>query len=228
MNEVAAASSTDSTFPTLYSFRRCPYAMRARLALSVSQQHCKLREIVLRDKPAEMIEISPKGTVPVLQLNDGTVIEESLDIMRWALSQNDPAVWLKPENGTLEDVFELIAECDGPFKHNLDRYKYANRYEEGTDPVVHRTDGEVFLKKLDARLAASNNLFGDRPSLGDFAIFPFVRQFANTDREWFDNAPLPNLQRWLQAHLESDIFMGVMKKWAVWKNGDEEPVFPPV
>lgn len=217
----------DTSLPTLYSFRRCPYAMRARLSLSISQQHCRLREIVLRDKPAEMVEISPKATVPVLQLNDGTVLEESLDIMRWALSQNDPGYWLEPENGSLDDIFALIAECDGPFKHNLDRYKYANRYDESTDPVVHRTDGMEFLTKLDALLAETENLFGDRPSLADFAIFPFVRQFANTDREWFDAAPLPHLQRWLQAHLESDIFTGVMKKWQVWKNGDEEPVFPP-
>lgn len=227
MSDAALAVSTDSEMPLLYSFRRCPYAMRARLALSVSQQHCRLREIVLRDKPDHMVEISPKATVPVLQLLDGKVIEESLDIMRWALSENDPNEWLVPESGTLEDMFELIAESDGPFKHNLDRYKYANRYEEGTDPVEHRTDGEVFLQKLNKRLAISQNLFGDRPSLADFAIFPFVRQFANTDREWFDNAPLPHLQRWLQTHLESDIFLGVMKKWTVWKDGDEEPVFPP-
>jgi len=213
--------------PTLYSFRRCPYAMRARLSLSVSQQHCKLREIVLRDKPAEMVEISPKATVPVLQLNDGTVLEESLDIMRWALSQNDPGNWLMPENGTLDEMFTLIAECDGPFKENLDRYKYANRYEEGTDPVAHRAEGEVFLAKLNERLAGAMNLFGDRPSLADFAIFPFVRQFANTDREWFDDAPLSHLQRWLQVHLESDIFIDVMKKRPVWKNGDDEPLFPP-
>lgn len=228
MNQAIPVPSTISPLPTLYSFRRCPYAMRARLALSVSQQHCKLREIVLRDKPAEMVEISPKATVPVLQLNDGTVLEESLDIMRWALSMNDPADWLVPENGTLDDMFALIAECDGPFKGNLDRYKYANRYEEDTDPVAHRTEGAVFLAKLNNRLAGSENLFGDRPSLGDFAIFPFVRQFANTDREWFDMAPLPHVQRWLQTHLESDIFVAVMKKWAVWKNGDKEPVFPPV
>lgn len=226
MNDAAIAISSETALPTLYSFRRCPYAMRARLSLSVSQQHCRLREIVLRDKPAEMVEISPKATVPVLQLNDGTVIEESLDIMRWALSQSDPEHWLAPENGTLEDMFALIAECDGPFKHNLDRYKYANRYDESTDPVVHRTDGEEFLTKLDARLSQFQNLFGDRPSLADFAIFPFVRQFANTDREWFDAAPLLNLQRWLQAHLESEIFTDVMKKWPVWKNGDEEPLFP--
>lgn len=170
MSEAAAATSTDPEMPLLYSFRRCPYAMRARLALSVSKQHCRLREIVLRDKPDHMVEISPKATVPVLQMNDGTILEESLDIMRWALSENDPDNWLSPENGSMDEMFELIAECDGPFKHNLDRYKYANRYEEGTDPVEHRIDGEVFLKKLDGRLASAPHLFGDRPSLADFSI----------------------------------------------------------
>lgn len=226
MNDAALASSTDPDLPLLYSFRRCPYAMRARLALSVSGQHCRLREIVLRDKPDHMIEISPKATVPVLLINDGAVLEESLDIMRWALSENDPKGWLSPEMGSLEEMFSLIEECDGSFKHNLDRYKYANRYEEGTDPVEHRTAGEVFLNKLDERLAGSDNLFGHRPALADFAIFPFVRQFANTDRKWFDAAPMSHLQRWLAAHLESDIFKGVMKKWPVWKDGDVEPIFP--
>ncbi len=226
MINAAVNTEAGATMPLLYSFRRCPYAMRARLALSISQQHCRLREIVLRDKPDHMVEISPKATVPVLQMNDGTVLEESLDIMRWALENNDPAEWLSPETGSLDEMFELIAECDGPFKHNLDRYKYANRYEEGTDPVQHRSDGEVFLKKLDARLANSVNLFGNRPALADFAIFPFVRQFANTDRNWFDAAPMPNLQRWLASHLESELFLNVMKKWPVWKVGEEEPIFP--
>ncbi len=212
--------------PTLYSFRRCPYAMRARLALSASRQQCSLREIVLRDKPAEMVEISPKATVPVLQLLDGTVLEESLDIMHWALAENDPENWLDPEAGTLAEVHDLIAECDGPFKHNLDRYKYAIRYEEGTDPVYHRTEGVKFLKKLNDRLSTQKHLFGDRPCLADFAIFPFVRQFANTDRAWFDAQPLPHLQVWLADHLDSERFKSIMKKWPVWAPGDEEPVFP--
>ena len=137
------------TLPTLYSFRRCPYAMRARLALSASQQKCHLREIVLRAKPESMIELSPKATVPVLHLLDDTVLEESLDIMLWSLTENDPEKWLSPEIGTLDEMKALIEEADGPFKYNLDRYKYAIRYEEGTDPVHHRTEGTEFLKKLE-------------------------------------------------------------------------------
>lgn len=226
MSNPAKHTLPDLDFPLLYSFRRCPYAMRARLALSISKQHCRLREIVLRDKPDHMVEISPKATVPVLQLHDGMVLEESLDIMKWALTNEDPDGWLSPENGTLQDMFALISECDGEFKHNLDRYKYATRYEEGTDPIHHRSEGEKFLSKLNDRLTTTNNLFGDRPALADFAIFPFVRQFANTDRGWFDSAPYPHLQRWLQEHLESDLFKGVMKKWPVWQDGDDEPLFP--
>jgi len=216
----------ERNLPTLYSFRRCPYAMRARLALSASRQQCYLREIVLRDKPTEMVEISPKATVPVLKLLDDTVLEESLDIMHWALGKNDPESWLEPEAGTLDEVHALIAESDGPFKHNLDRYKYAIRYEEGTDPVHHRTEGAKFLEKLNERLSQHKHLFGDKPCLADFAIFPFVRQFVNTDREWFDAQPLPHLQAWLAGHLESDRFKNIMTKWTVWAPGDDEPVFP--
>jgi glutathione S-transferase len=212
--------------PTLYSFRRCPYAMRARLALSASRQQCALREIVLRDKPADMIALSPKATVPVLKLLDDTVLEESLDIMHWALGENDPENWLDPELGTLASMKELIAESDGPFKHNLDRYKYAIRYEEGTDPVFHRTEGAAFLEKLNGRLGKHAHLFGDRPCLADFAIFPFVRQFANTDRAWFDAQALIHLQGWLAGHLESERFKSIMTIWPVWAVGDEEPVFP--
>ena len=139
-----------------------------------------------------MIALSPKATVPVLKLLDDTVLEESLDIMHWALGENDPENWLDPEVGTSAEVKELIAESDGPFKHNIDRYKYAIRYEEGTDPVFHRTEGAAFLEKLNGRLGKHTHLFGDRPCLADFAIFPFVRQFANTDRAWVRcTAPTP-------------------------------------
>ncbi len=214
------------SFPVLYSFRRCPYAMRARLALSISGQHCTLREVVLRDKPAEMLTLSPKATVPVLLLCDDQVLEESLDIALWALDRNDPQQWLSPEMGTLADMKALIADSDGPFKHHLDRYKYATRYEEGTDPVHHRDAGVHFLSPLNDRLGQHAHLFGDRPALADFAIFPFIRQFANTDRDWFDRQPLPNLQSWLAGHLNSELFQSVMKKWPVWTPGDAETLFP--
>lgn len=212
--------------PTLYTFRRCPFAMRARMALCASGQTVSLREIVLRDKPDEMVAISPKATVPVLHLKDGSVLEESLSIMDWALNRNDPARWLSPETGTVEEMHALISECDGRFKHHLDRYKYSTRYEAGTDPVVHRTKGAEFLSLLDKRLQGKDHLFGNRPCLADIAIFPFVRQFANTDRAWFDAQPLPQVHIWLDWHLNSDDFQKVMEKWKVWSPGAPEPLFP--
>ena len=206
--------------PILYSFRRCPYAMRARMALMASGQSVRLREVVLRDKPDEMLEASPKGTVPVLVFEDGTVIDESRDVMQWAMDQNDPGGW------KTEDAQALVAEADGPFKKALDRYKYPNRYEdEGVDKLEQRSKGREFLAKLDARLANQDQLLGDHITEADIAIFPFVRQFANTDRTWFDAEPLPHLQRWLAGHLESELFLSVMKKYPQWKTGDDEVVF---
>lgn len=214
--------------PTLYSFRRCPYAMRARMAIAVSGVQCDLREVVLRDKPAEMLAASPKGTVPVIVERSGHVIEESLDVIDWALSQNDPQRWLSPETGALADMRSLITECDGPFKRALDRYKYPNRYEsEGIVREDQRAKGLAYLEVLDTKLAGTKNLFGDRVSLADIAIFPFVRQFANTDRTWFDALDLPHLQAWLARHLDSDLFKLIMPKYKQWKTGDEEPIFPP-
>ena len=213
--------------PILYSFRRCPYAMRARMAIAASGIECRLREVVLRDKPAEMLEASPKGTVPVIVEPDGTVIEESLDVMAWALTQNDAEDWLTPEQGTRPDMEALIAECDGPFKRALDRYKYPNRYEdEGVVRDEQRALGLEFLETLNAQLDGRQQLFGNRASYADIAIFPFVRQFANTDRTWFDALDLPHLQAWLEGHLESPRFKQIMPKYAQWKTGDEEPVFP--
>lgn len=210
---------TESSYPILYSFRRCPYAMRARLALQSSGQTCRLREIVLRDKPAHMTEISPKATVPVLQLKDGTVLEESLDVMLWALDQNDPENWLSPEVGDRDEMLTLIHRCEDEFKGHLDRYKYATRYE-GADPIEHRSEAETYLAELEQRLEASPYLFGSRPALADFAIAPFIRQFANTDREWFDKTPYSHLQNWLDAFLSSDRFTRIMEKHKPWKDGD--------
>ncbi|WP_286829027.1 MULTISPECIES: glutathione S-transferase [Kordiimonas] len=211
--------------PILYSFRRCPYAMRARLAIAKAGVGVKLREVVLRDKPAHMLEISPKGTVPVLMLADGTVIDESLDVMRWALEQHDPDGWLTPEAGTLADMLALIAGCDGDFKHHLDRYKYATRYED-VDPLEHRQAAEVFLAKLEARLQDTGWLFGGRACLADYAVLPFMRQFASVDRVWFDSAPYPALRAWLKAFMDGDFFKSVMKKYPQWQPGDAEADFP--
>lgn len=206
--------------PVLYSFRRCPYAMRARMALLISGTAVRLREVVLRDKPEEMIAASPKATVPVLILPDGQVIDESLAIMHWALGRNDPQDWLQ---GSAAES-ELIAEADGPFKDHLDRYKYPTRYEN-VDALDHRAGGLVFLEKLDNLLQVSGQLMGTKSTLADHAIFPFVRQFANNDRDWFDQLPLPALQQWLGDHLASPLFATTMQKFPQWKSGDVEPVF---
>jgi glutathione S-transferase len=211
--------------PVLYSFRRCPYAMRARFALMASGQCCELREVVLRDKPAELLAASPKGTVPVLVDTDRTVIEQSLDIMLWTLKRHDPEGWLRPGRGSLADMLALIAQCDGDFKQQLDRYKYPNRFE-GADPAVHRADGARFLGELELRLRDAPHLFGDRPALADYAIAPFVRQFAQTDLSWFTAQPWQALQAWLASLTGSALWSGATQKYAAWKSGQPGVVFP--
>jgi glutathione S-transferase len=211
--------------PILYSFRRCPYAMRARMALLASGTVCELREIALRAKPQELFAASPKGTVPVLVLPDGTVIEESLDIMLWALERNDPQHWLAPKHGSLDDMLQLIAQCDGDFKLHLDRYKYPNRYNN-VDPLEHRAAGADYLLALESHLAIQPYLFGSRPALADIATFPFIRQFAQTDQAWFDAQPWPQLLRWLSTLLDSALFSSVMHKFDPWEPASTGPVFP--
>lgn len=211
--------------PTLYSFRRCPYAMRARLAILASGTMCELREIVLRDKAPEFLKASPKGTVPVVVTQDGEVIEQSLDVMHWALTKNDPDNWLSPPGVSRDEMDALIAECDGPFKDSLDRYKYANRYE-GADPMAERAKAETFLRRLDAGLASSTYLCGEQLCLADMAIVPFVRQFANVDRAWFDAQPWPHLIAWLEAFLASDRFQAIFQKYPKWHVGDAPTAFP--
>ena len=212
-------------YPLLYSFRRCPYAMRARMGLWASGIQVELREIVLRAKPEHMIEISPKATVPVLQLPDGTVIDESLDIMLWALEQNDPHGWLIPQSGTRADMLSLIALLDGDFKRHLDRYKYATRYED-VNEGEQRGLAMAALKPLIDRLSKTTQLFGTAPSLADIALFPFVRQFANTDRVWFDAAAPHILRTWLIDHEQSDLFVSIFQKWPVWAEGVPITLFP--
>tara|TARA_R110001592_G_scaffold101465_1_gene287158 strand:+ start:48867 stop:49517 length:651 start_codon:yes stop_codon:yes gene_type:complete len=211
--------------PVLYSFRRCPYAMRARLAIAVSGQTCALREVVLRNKPPEMLEASPKATVPVLVLPGGNVLEESYDIMKWTLAANDPGGWLTPTRGNVDDIDALVAVNDDAFKHHLDRYKYPNRYDDA-DPLFHRAEGVKILHALEDRLASSAFLCGAHMSLADAAILPFVRQFAHTDKEWFDSLDLPKLHAWLRDGLDSPLFRRVMQKYPAWQAGDTEPAFP--
>lgn len=201
-----------SEIPIFYSFRRCPYAMRARLALLISGLPFELREVVLRDKPAQMLTASPKGTVPVLCLPDGRVVDESIDIMRYALGRHDPENWLAGDDG------ELIAMNDGPFKHHLDRYKYSDRH--GSDPMVHRAAASDLLGVLDARLGEVGWLSGKGRTLADMAVFPFVRQFAAVDPDWFAALPLVNLQRWLAALVADPLFEAAMIRAAPWREGD--------
>jgi len=208
-----------TALPILYSFRRCPYAMRARMAVAASAVQVELREIVLRDKPSEMLEASPKGTVPVLVLPDGRVLDESLDIMRWALVQSDSLGWLA------HDDQNLVLATDGPFKHALDRYKYPHRYDL-TDGTPYRDAALAHLGDLNDLLSAALYLGGARPAFTDIAIFPFVRQFAATDAIWFAALPLPALQSWLSALASSDLFASIMARYPQWKAGDAPVHFP--
>ncbi|MEM9631391.1 MAG: glutathione S-transferase [Pseudomonadota bacterium] len=213
-----------SALPILYSFRRCPYAIRARLAIASSGQTVELREVVLRDKAPEFLKTSPTATVPCLKLQED-VLDESLDVMLWALRVADPEEWLKPETGNLEAMLSLVEECDGPFKKHLDRYKYHTRYE-GAQREEERLAAAGFLWQLDQMLEGQPWLFGQRASLADFAILPFVRQFANADRDWFDGEGWTNLKGWLVAFEFSSRFQSVMPKWDKWQDGSDPEFFP--
>lgn len=213
------------TAPILYSFRRCPYAMRARLAIQVSQQSFQIREVVLRDKPTTLIEASAKGTVPVVVLSLDHVIDESLDIMQWALRKNDPLGWLIPDTGTLPDMVTLIDRTETEFKRHLDRYKYASRYE-GAVAAEHRAQASIFLRELNERLVNTPWLFGNRASLADAGIAPFVRQFANTDRQWFNCQSWTALRGWLEDFLASPLLAAVMEKLPQWAPDDAPRMFP--
>ncbi len=194
--------------PLLYSFRRCPYAMRARMALAVSGVACQLMEVSLRAKPPALLAASPKATVPVLVLPGGAVIDESLAIMHWALAQHDPEGWLA---GDEAHTAVWIGDNDGPFKHALDRYKYPTRFPDA-DPVAQRSAAVTILARWDAVLAHQPFLSGATRQLVDIALFPFVRQFAATDAAWFAAQPLPGVQRWLAGLTSSALFAAVMAK----------------
>ncbi|MFW5451221.1 MAG: glutathione S-transferase [Methylophagaceae bacterium] len=203
----------------LYSFRRCPYAMRARLAIANSTIKVELREVVLKNKPQTLRDISPKATVPVLLTADKTVIDESLDIMLWALNQSDPDNWLSDINN------ELIANNDGEFKHWLDRYKYADRYPEQSE-YYYRQQAEKMLVILEQQLAENGCLVSAKLSLTDMAIFPFIRQFAFVDKAWFDSTPYPHVKTWLTSLIDSSLFRTIMVKYPAWQQGDELILLP--
>ncbi len=197
----------NSNLPILYSFRRCPYAIRARMTLFYAGIAVEIREVDLKNKPAHLLEISPKGTVPVLQLANGEVLEESLVIMNWVLNQADPEHWLSFSN----EAEDLIKRNDGEFKYYLDRYKYADRYLENTQEY-YRQKASEFLFILNERLTSNRYLCGQQVSIADVAIFPFIRQFASVDMEWWQHSPFKVVNNWLQGFIDSELFVRVMKQ----------------
>ncbi len=200
--------------PVLYSFRRCPYAIRGRMALAKAGIQWEHREVSLKNKPPEMLALSAKGTVPVLVLPDGTVIDESLDVMLWALDSNDPDDWLQ---GDTQTTLQLIYQNDFEFKPKLDKYKYHVRHPEFSQQE-YRQQADPFLSLLNSQL--NNNDGGglviDTPTLADVAIFPFVRQFAGVDRKWFDSSEFGRLAKWLAEWEKNVNFLDVMQKYDVW------------
>ena len=207
--------------PILYSFRRCPYAIRARLAIKVSGLDVELREIKLSNKPTEMLDCSPKGTVPVLSLPNGTVIDESKDIMEWALNQSDTNNWLTDDVTVQQEVERLIDYNDNKFKKYLDLYKYADRYPEKS-VEYYRQQGEVFLEKLEGELNKKKFILKDDITFVDMAVFPFIRQFAFVDKDWFDKSQYIKLKKWLELLLETSLFKDVMKKHPPWSKEDND------
>jgi glutathione S-transferase len=211
--------------PILYSFRRCPYAIRARLVLAVCGPQVELREIILRDKAPEFLATSPTATVPCMRLPDGTVIDESLDIMIWATARHDPQRLCQPGRGTYEEMLELVERCEDEFKGHLDRYKYASRYDD-VDGAEERAKASVYLRELDGRLRGNTFLFGGRRSFADIGIAPFVRQFAHVDLDWFNAQDWPDLIRWLDVFKASEAFKSVMTKHPRWNAGDPVTLYP--
>lgn len=219
--------------PVLYSFRRCPYAMRVRLALYFGRQAVELREILLKAKPKEMLDASPKGTVPVLVLDDGTVLDESRDILRWVVHQaasSPPSP--RPEHQTYlialaDDDEALLDRCDVEFKGWLDKYKYHVRFPEASRED-YRREAEKFLRELNERLQKGRYLSGDSPSLIDTSIMPFIRQFAGADQKWFETCSYTALRAWLLRWQDSRAMASVMTKNPPWKAGDDVMIFPPV
>ena len=196
--------------------------MRARMALAASGAEVTLREVLLKDKPAELLAASPKATVPVLVLSDGRVVEESLDVMQWALEHRDPLGWL--DNAALDS--DWISACDGDFKHWLDRYKYADRYPEQT-AEDYRQKAATFVQKLENQLSVSDWVGGDAANAVDVALFPFIRQFAGVEPSWWQQAPYPKVSQWLEGWLNSALFSAIMAKYPRWESGQPGERFPP-
>ena len=252
MNTVKVAGLKENEFikqstmalPILYSLRNCPYAMRARIAIFKSHQVVALRDVVLTNKPAAMILASPKGTVPILVLDEinpsaddksaggqSNVIDESLDVMLWALNESDPHDLLHcrknadvEPNNVLVEMMALITNFDVEFKARLEAYKCAKRYHE-TNISECREACEQYIKMLESRLTQHDYLFSARESLADIALLPFIRQFARIERQWYLQAPYPQLKKWLNRYLQSPMFTKVMAKHPLWLESGEEVIF---
>ena len=210
---------TNFKYPILYTFRRCPYAMRARFAIRSSNIVVEVREIKLQEKPSKFLKSSPKGTVPVLITNSGQVLEESLDIIYWALNKNDPHKWLAKGKLKNQDVTKLLDDLENKFKPNLDKYKYPNRFS-GVNRYLYRDKNLCFLKKLNSHLENNKSLNCEHLTLLDYAIFPFIRQFRNVDQEWFDKLNFSFLNKWINQILDSQDFSSIMNKFKKWEPND--------
>ena len=222
--------------PILYSLQNCPYAMRARLAILLARQTVMLRAIVMQNKPAEMLALSPKGTVPVLVLDNGVacnneneskkyVIDESLDIMLWALNINDPENLLYSQDAdALAEMLQIIYENDEQFKPKLEQYKRARRFHDNNEEHC-RLLCEPFIQRLEYCLAQHEFLMGSTPSLLDYALLPFIRQFSRVNRQLYLQGPYAHLQRWLNHHLQSRLFSKAMFKYPLWLDNHEECIF---
>ena len=210
---------TNFKYPILYTFRRCPYAMRARFAIRSSKIIVEVREIKLQEKPSEFLKSSPKGTVPVLITNSGEVLEESLDIIYWALNKNDPHKWLAKGKLENRDIKKLLDDLENKFKPNLDKYKYPSRFS-GVDQYLHRDKNLCFLKKLNSYLESNKSLNCEHLSLLDYSIFPFVRQFRNVDQDWFEKLNFIFLNKWINQIIDSKDFSSIMKKFKKWEPND--------
>jgi len=211
--------------PILYSLRQCPYAMRARIGLLLAKQTVLLRDIVMTNIPSEMFTASPKGEVPVLVFDDTRVIDESLEIMIWALNQNDPNNLLyRQQPHAFQNMLDLIHQNDNEFVEALKKYKAASRYHDDAQNFF-RQQCEPFIAYLEKRLTEHDYLFGNTISLADYAILPFIRQFSRVDRKWYLQAPYPKLQRWLEKHYQNPIFSKAMKKYPQWLENKESILF---
>ena len=213
------------SLPILYSLRQCPYAMRARLGILLAEQPVLLRDIVMTNIPAEMFAASPKGEVPTLVISDTSVIDESLDIMIWALKQSDPSNLLySHQENAFEEMLTLISRNDNEFVTALKKYKAASRYHDDAEDKC-RQQCEIFIKHLEKLLSKQEFIFGNTPSLVDYAILPFIRQFSRVDRKWYLQSPYTKLRAWLEKHYQNPLFSKVMKKYPQWLNEKEEIIF---